>query len=157
MAEFNTAVYTAMAEDRANGARLADPNIMSGDVEFAHIPYTLAGTEAANDTINLFLLPADAIPLPSLSSVTCSADPGTTLTLDIGSAENPDGFADGITLSSGGQVWFNSGTIPAWIAQTPAVEDTGSGNAKIYATVASAATLTASVVLYFTIAWKRGR
>lgn len=156
MATFNSAIYLEQKEPRVNPSRLATPNVVSGDVEFALIPYTLAGTEAGTDTINLCLLPHDCIPLPMLSKV-FSADPGTTLTLDIGNADNPDGWADGITLSSGGLIEFTSGTAPAWLAKTPLVADSNSGNAAIYATVASAASLTASVVLYFLLAWKRGK
>ena len=157
MATFNSTEYTAQGESRANPSRLGDPNISSGSVEFAIVPYTLAGTEAATDTINLCLLPRDCIPVPALSKVVC-ADPGTTLTLDIGTSNDADGFADGIVLSAGGQVEFGtSSPLPAWLAQTPLVPDTGSGNAVIKATVVSAASLTASVVLYFVLAWKRGR
>lgn len=157
MPTFNTTNYTAQKEARDNPSRLAPQNVASGSVEFAVIPYTLAATEAAADIINLMLLPAGSIPLPQLSSVTCSADPGTTLTLDIGTADDADGLADGIVLSAGGQVACTNTAIPAWMTQTPAVADSGSGNAVLYATVASAATLTAAVVLTFTIAFKRGR
>lgn len=156
MATFNSALYSAQDEDRIASGRLASSNIASGSVEFACIPYTLAGTEAANDIINLMLLPPDAIPVPLLSRV-FSADPGTALTLDVGTADNDDGFADGIALAAGGLVEFTSGTAPAWLVQTPVVADTGSGNAVLYATVKTATALTASVVLYFLIAFKRGR
>lgn len=156
MATFTTALFDAQDTARANTSRLAAPNIASGEIEFARIPYTLAGTEAANDVIKLGVLPAGAIPIPQLSEV-FSADPGTTLTLDVGTADDPNGFADTIVLSAGGKVNFTSGTAPAWLTQTPVVPDSGSGNAVLYATVKSANTLTASVVLYFLIAFKRGR
>lgn len=160
MATFNTALYTAQKSSRVNTSRLNAPNVASGQVEFAVIPYTLTASEAANDVINLGVLPAGVIPLPQLSSVTCSADPGTTLTLDIGTAADTDGWADGIVLSSGGQVAATSATMPAWIAPTAITADSdttnaGVGNAVVYATVASASTLTADVVLYFTLAYKR--
>lgn len=158
MATLTTAAYTAQIETRANPMRLADPNIISGEVEFAVVPYTLVGTEAAADVINLCLLPAGAIPLPHLSKVTCSADPGTALVLDVGTAADLDGFADGLVLSAGGQVEFGSSSpMPAWLTQTPFVADTGSGNAIVKATLVTATTLTAAVVLYFNLAWKRGR
>lgn len=160
MATFETAVYAAQKPTRSNPSRLATQNSASGEVEFALIPYTLVGTETAADTIDLCVLPQDAIPLPQLSSVTC-ADPGTTLTLDIGTAANTDGWADGIVLSAGGQVAATSGTLPAWVAATPLVADTGTfqtaGSAKVFATIASANTLTADVVLYFLLAYKRAK
>lgn len=157
MASFDTTLYGQQKAARTNTSRLAPPNVGSGDVEFAVIPYALAGTEAAADTINLTVLPGGVIPIPSLSHVVCSADPGTTLTLDIGTAANADGWADGIVLSAGGKVECASATMPAWLAQTTVVPDTGSGNAVVYATVASANTLTAAVVLYFVLAYKLGR
>lgn len=160
MATFDTAVYTAQKPTRTNPSRLAAQNSASGEVEFAPIAYTLVGTETASDIINLCILPQDAIPVPQLSSVTC-ADPGTTLTLDIGTADNADGWADGIALSAGGQVAATSGTLPAWVTPTPLVADTGSfqtaGSAVVYATVASANTLTAGVVLHFLLAYRRAK
>lgn len=156
MATFTTDIFDAQDEARDNTSRLASPNVASGEVQFAHVPYTLVGTEAANDLIKLAVLPAGAIPIPQLSEVLC-ADPGTTLTLDVGTADNADGWADGITLSSGGKIAFTSGTAPAWNDATPLVADSGSGNAVVYATVASANTLTADVVLYFQLAYKLGR
>jgi hypothetical protein len=157
MPTFNTANFAAQVATRANPSRLAAPNVASGDVQFAIIPYTLLGTEAAADVINLCVLPQGVIPVPALSSVTCSSDPGTTLTLDIGTAANPDGLADGIVLSSGGMVHCATATMPAWLDATPVVPDAGAGTAALFATVATAATLTAGVVLHFCIAYKLGR
>lgn len=157
MATFNSAQYALQVSTRANPSRLAPPNVASGDVQYAVIPYALAGTEDVADIVNLCVLPQGAIPIPQLSNVVCSADPGTTLTLDIGTAANPDGWADGIVLSSGGQVACTNTAIPAWVTQTPIVPDTGKGTADVYATVASASTLTADVVLTFTLAYKLGR
>lgn len=158
MATFETSVYAASKPDRSNPSRLAPPNNASGNVEYVRCKYTLLGTEAANDIINLCILPVDAIPVPGLSFV-FSADPGTTLTMDIGTADNPDGWADGLVLSAGGKIDCLSGSspAPAWVEPTPLVADTGTlnknGSAVVYATVASANTLTASVVLYFTLAY----
>lgn len=161
MPTFETTVYAAQDPTRENPSRLATQNSASGEVEFATIAYTLVGTEDAADIINLCVLPVGAIPVPQLSNVTCSADPGTTLTLDIGTAANADGWADGIVLSSGGQVACTNTAIPAWVAPTALTADTSSfatqGSAVVYATVASASTLTADVVLYFTLAYKRAK
>lgn len=157
MPTFNTALYNLQKSDRANTSRLAAPNVASGSVEFAVIPYTADGTETAADVINLCVLPAGVIPLPQLSKVTFSADPGTTLLLDVGTADNLDGWADGITCSSGGQVEMGS-PAAAWLAQTPLVPDAGAGNAVVKATLAAtSATITAAVTWYFTLAYKRGR
>jgi len=158
MATFNTAQYALQSETRANPGRLAPKNVASGDVEFAVIPYTLLGTEAAADVLNLCLLPNDCIPMPMLSKVVCSGDTGSALTVDVGTAADLDGFADGLVLENGGQVEFGtSNPMPAWMAQTPIVPDTGSGNAVLKATLVTATGLTAGVILRFVIAWKRGR
>ena len=162
MATFNAPFYSAAKIDRANTSRLAESNINSGEVEFATIAYPLTGTEAANDIINLASLPPGSILLPQLCSV-FSADPGTTLTLDVGTAADPDGAADGIVLSNGGFVAFTSVTgvaTPAYCAPTPLAADTVvpvDGRVKVFATVASANALTAAVVLNFLLAWKKAK
>jgi hypothetical protein len=158
MPTFTTSQFDSQTPSRANTSRNAQPNITSGTVEYAVIQYSLAGTEAAADIIKLCLWPAGVIPIPSLSKVTCGADPGTTLTMDVGTVADPDGFADGLVLSAGGQIEFGSSSpMPAWLAQTPLVADAGTGNAEVYATVVSANTLTAATVLTFTLAYKRNR
>ena len=157
MASFDTSLYTAQKPTRTNTSRAAAPNVGDGSVEFITVPYTLATTETAADTINLCILPAGVIPVPALSSVVCSADPGTTLTLDIGTAQDPDGWADGMTLSSGGQVACTNTAVPAFATtNTQLTADTGSGNAVVYATVASANTLS-GVTLLFVLAYKRNK
>lgn len=159
MATFTTAIYDAQASDRANPSRLAAPNLASGTVEFAVVPYTLAATEAAADIIKLCVLPAGAIPVPQLSKCTCSADPGTALTVKVGTADDDDGIAASVAMTVAGDVAFTpaSGTMPAALAPTPIVADSGSGNAVVYATVVTATALTANVIVYFTIAYKRAR
>lgn len=157
MASFDSAFYALQKPTRTTTpTRLATENTAAGTIEIAVIPYTIAGTEATNDTVNLCILPAGAVPLPAYSKVSCSADPGSTLVLDVGTAADADGWIDGITLSSGGTVEAMSGTFPAFTAATPLAADTGSGNAVVYATLASVSTLTASVILYFHLAYKRG-
>jgi hypothetical protein len=162
MATYNTPFYLTQDPARANPSRLATPNVGSGDVEFAVIPYTLIGPvagEVNGDILNLCLLPVGCIPLPALSKVTCSADPGTGLVIDVGTPVDPDGWMDGITLSNGGQVEATSGTMPLWVAQTPLVAEpnNNTGNVAVIATVVSASALVAGVVLHFTLAYKRNK
>lgn len=135
-------------------ANYSDKTAIQGDrigavILYATAIYTLLGTEAAADTIQILDLPAGASVVPQLSHVTC-ADPGTTLTLDIGDASNTDRSADGIVLSAGGLVAFTSGTLPVdATVPTLATEQT-----RIYATVASADELIADVKVVFTIAYR---
>lgn len=150
MPTYETAFYATQDNDRVNTSRLAAANVASGDLECLVVQYPLSsGTEeVANDVINLAKLPVGSIVIPALCSVHC-ADPGTTLTLDVGYAANPDAYADGITLSSGGHINFVSGTAPSGLAQEPMTTE------NLIATVASASTLTDAVVLTFTIVYKR--
>jgi hypothetical protein len=150
MATFESALYALQKPDRVNTVRLPNPNQAGGGVQMAVVPYALVATEAANDIINLCILPAGAILLPGLSFVDCE-DPGTTLTADIGYASNPDALADGITLSNGGHVLFTSGTMPS-DALVPAA--LAAADIAIYATVATASTLTAAKKVVFNIAYK---
>jgi hypothetical protein len=158
---FNSAQYLLEIPTRANPSRLAPANVSSGDVEYAVIPYVLtSGTdEAATDIINLCILPAGCIPVPQLSSITCSADPGTAFTVDVGTAANTDGWGDGVALTAAGKVEFCAAahTQPAWLVPTGLVADTGSGNAVVYATVDTSTSPTAGVILYFTLAYKRAK
>lgn len=159
MATFNSAQYLLQKEARTtNISRSAPANVASGTVEFAVIPYLLATTEAAADVINLMLLPAGAIPIPALSSCVCDGDPGTALTVKVGTAADDDGIAAAVAMTVAGKVEFcaASATQPAGLAQTAIVADTGSGNAIVFATVSTATALNA-VIVYFIIAFKRGR
>ena len=160
MATYETAVYAAQKPTRANPSRLSPQLSSSGSVEFAVIPYALKGTEVVGELINLCVLPAGAIPLPQLSGVSCGADPGTTLTLDIGTAADPQGWADGIILSNGGHVSATSAGAVTWLNPTPLVADAGwenSGSAVVSAKFDTVSALTAAVNLYFLLAYKLAR
>lgn len=158
---FTTAQYDLEKTSRANTSRLATSNVTSGKVEMAVIPYVLtSGTdEAANDLIQLCILPAGAVPLPGESYIVCDADPGTAFTVDVGTADNTDGWGDGVALTAAGRVDFcaSAHTQPAWLAKTPLVADTGSGNAIVYATVMTSTAPTAGVILYFHLAYKTSK
>jgi hypothetical protein len=152
MAIFKSDIVTKAESNRVStGVR--DGDDANGKLTLATAHVTLTGATAAADLLEIIpasLLPIGAVVVPQLCSVTCS-DPGTTLTLDIGYAANPDAYADGIVLSSGGQIAFTSGTKPAAVAVP--VRITGEADA-IYATVASADTVTNATVLTFIIAYR---
>lgn len=157
MATYESTFYATQKPTRANTSRQAAANIASGDLEVAVFQYALSsGTEeVANDVILLGIIPVGSIVVPSLCSVYC-ADPGTTLTLDVGYVDNPDAYADGIALSSGGRVEFTSGTAPSALTPEPLTAVlTTYPPGTVLATVASASTLTDAVVLTFVIAYKR--
>jgi len=150
MANFKSDLVTARESLNYSDKAAVDGIRTGASILLATATITLAGTEDVADTLQLFDLPAGCEIVPQLSHVTCSADPGTPLTLDVGDAGNTDRYADGIILSSGGQVAFCSATMPEAVA-TPYLS---TENLRIYGTVASASTLTATVKLIFTIAYR---
>ncbi len=163
MATYETTIYGQQKPSRANPARNAPPNVASGDVQYAVIPYVLHTSPALADAdvIKLCVLPADVIPLPHLSSVVCDADPGTSITFDVGTAANDDGWADGLVLTASGKAEFCFSAVspaPAWLAPTPLVADTGSGNAEVFATVKGAPSgVVAGMAVHFVLAYKRAK
>jgi len=150
MPNFKSDLVTARESLNYSDKAAVDGIRTGAGILLATATITLAGTEAAADTLQLLDLPPGCEIVPQLSHVTCSADPGTTLTLDIGDAANADAYADGIVLSAGGQVGFCSATIPAAMAAPVLTTEL----TRIFATVASADTLTAAVKLIFTIAYR---
>ena len=126
MASADSAHYALQSPTRTRTGLQAPPNVSDGEVQYTFIPVTFAGTETALDTVNLCQLPAGVIPLPQLSNITVDDDPGTTLTVDIGPAANPDGCADGSDVASVGVVACCTAAIPAYaIAATPLDADSG--------------------------------
>lgn len=151
MANFKST--TIVRQEQLSASLQAEPANLNGKLPLhQRVSYTLLGTEVANDTIQLFDLPAGAVIVPQDSDVTC-LDPGTTLTLDIGDAADTDRYADGIVMSAGGIVNFcaTAGTtIPAAVVTPFAPTVT----TRIIAKIDTAATLTAGVVLYFNIVYR---
>lgn len=146
----DSSLYTSQATALLDGSeRPSRTGTTGGTVKVLRGTYTTTGSEAGNDTFNLCYLPKGASVLRGLSSVTC-VDPGTTLTLDIGTSTNADLYADGIVLSSGGTVTFGSTVAGTAGDLAPTVT---TDNSIVIVTVASAGTVTASVVLYFTVAY----
>jgi hypothetical protein len=159
MPTYNTSLYNALVTPRAAGARALAANTATGTINTAHCSYTLLGTETAGTIINLAILPAGTTPVPGLSKVTVSGStsPGT-LALNVGTATDDDGWAAAISLTNGGAVFCDAGTAPAvWAnTSTPLAPDANSGNAAVFATLTSAASLVAGRVLSFTLAYKVG-
>lgn len=152
MANFKSNLVTARESLRYSDKAAVDGIRTGAALLLATATIILVGTEVANDTLQLFDLPAGCEIVPQLSHVTCSADPSSgTLTLDVGDAGDIDRYADNILLANGGQVFFCSGTMPAAVA-TPFLTTV---NTRIYATIVAASALpTANVRLVFTIAYR---
>jgi len=177
MATTSTTTYLAQAVNRVasgssngpNPTRLLDSNIVSGTVEFAIIPYTVpsASLPALNDIVNLCVLPADCIPIPALSKAYTTVSPGATLTVKIGSSEVANGYCEGLVLGGlVGDIGFSKNGVStqgAWTAATDLKPDVtnaaniNNGTTIIMTVTTGAATLTANSVIYFMLAYKRGK
>jgi len=132
--------------------KLVNGDDANGKLTIATAIVDIGASLAADDILTIIpdqFIPDGAIVVPQLCSVTC-ANPGTTLTLDIGDADDVDRYADGIVLSAGGQIGFASGTIPAGTL-VPYRLPVGKG---ISAIVKSAASISADGKLVFLIAYR---
>lgn len=148
----DTSLYTAQVSggsDASERPTRNPTNLNGGTLKCLMATYTTTGSEAGNDTFNLCRLPKGAVVSRGNSFVSC-VDPGTTLTLDIGTSSNADVYADGIVLSSGGTIGFGSAVAGTAGDLAPAVT---TDNQTVIVTIASANTVTASTVLYFTVAY----
>lgn len=155
MANTNSDIYASQLAAINDFSQAPNLKEYGGQLHIAHAKITLPSGVADADTFGLVSLPPGSKVIPHLSKVQCSADPGTTLVLDIGTSDNPDAFADGIALSAGGAIAFDSGSTVTAQAVTPAklTDET-----LIYATVptSGASTVTAGVTLTFFIAYTLG-
>ena len=105
---------------------------------FVHYEATIAvGTSfaAANDTANLFVVPAGYRAVPNLWNIACEAL-GTTATLDIGTTADPDCIAVGVNVASSASKDATGGV--EWLTPTTTTKAT-----TFIATLATANTLTA--------------
>jgi len=107
------------------GSRL-DPINVTGLLLIATITVTMAGTEAANDTVRLIKLPKRAMVDPTHSSVvsegvatTATIDIGDDDTAGVGAAADADRYADGLDVAAAGVDSFDS--IAAAARLTPYV------------------------------------
>lgn len=151
MANFQTDLAAKVGQRGASG--LADPTLYQGNVRYMEATLTLLTAMVANDTFDIGpALPPGARVLPQLSKFTCHADPGTTLTIDIGDASDPDRYCDGAVLSAGGEVTFCSAAIPAAVT-APAKLAVAT---PITGVIASANTITNNVKLDILIAYVVG-
>jgi hypothetical protein len=149
---FTTAHYDAQV---ALATNVYESNLhpqLAGQVRIAVVTYvTTTGTdEAAADTILLCKLPVGIIPLPANSYVICEDPSSGSFIIDVGTALDADGWADGLDISAAGLHPFLAST------QTPSfgLAPTATTTENVYATVdTAAATVTASKKIVFYLAY----
>jgi hypothetical protein len=151
MANYDTTL--SAKADLTGAAGLTDPTLYQGNVRYMFTTLNVLTAMAAADTFDIGpALPAGARVLPHLSRFLCHADPGTTLTIDIGDASDADRFCDGAVLSNGGEVVFCSAAIPAGVT-TPVKYTTAT---ELKGLIASAGTLTNNTKIDILIAYTVG-
>lgn len=151
MASFNSPFYGKQVGAAGTSPASSYPLAPSA-IRFIPIEYTLAGTEAANDTINLFRAQVGSTLIPSLCRITCE-DPGTALTIDIGDAGDSDRYLDGAALTTAHDLTFGAlASVTATAAQYRPVKITDA-NKDIVATVMTATSLTAGAKLLILLAF----
>lgn len=156
MATFNSTRYTASVGSAGSSPASTYPlaKYVDSPVYTAEIPYTIVGTEAADDIINLIKLHAGDVVIPSMSRIV-NEDIGTALTLDIGFASNDDALLDGGALgTSAGDFIFTAATSGTVTAQQYNPVVLAVGDEVIKATVKTATSLTAGAKVLFIIAYK---
>lgn len=162
MAEINTNISADLA---ASGyTKKVARHLRGGMVNrIARPVWTIASGQVTNDTIRLDLLSPKEMLALDLCNFQCSADPGTGLSIDIGFqaydgggsavdtagntvTDDPDYWVDNANLGSGGNVLFNSGLTARHTAPVLFKEPVW-----VYATLASASTLTTDVEIQFNL------
>lgn len=136
MATAETTLFAAQKATRTAQARLPVQN--SQNVKFMKIPWTSTAL-TTGQTLSLCALPAGVVPRPDLSTIHMTTDiTAQTLTVDIGNAADPNGWADAVDCAAIGSkpcVPTNMATIPAFFsAKTVLSADTGARYTEIYAT-----------------------
>lgn len=154
MPTFNSTRYTSQVGSAGGSPSSGYPlaKFSAGKERIAVVPYTLVGTEAANDIINLIRLKAGAVVIPSECRIVCE-DPGTALTIDVGFASNDDALCDGAALTTAHDVSFTGAPSVTAVAAQYVPAALAAGDEVIFATVKTATSLTAGAKLLFIIAY----
>ena len=147
--------YTAQAAGLLTPSARPNASAYGGTLHsMRHTYTTTTGTdEVATDTIQIGYLPKGATVLPGLSYIvqedpTSSAD----ATLDVGTATDPNGFAEAIAISTAGvKPFITTTTLPAQVL----VPVTTTEETLVYATFGGTpATMTASKKITFVIVYE---
>lgn len=157
MADTNSDLIAAKLAARTSlSAGIVNGDDNGGILTFYNVEVALSGSVAANDTFQLIDLPPGAVLVPELCSISTTADPGTTLTVDVGDAGDVDRYCDGANLgglSAAGNVTFLAPAMPAAVF-TPYRDN--DDVTRIYATAATVGTNTACTLKFSLVARIKG-
>lgn len=144
----DAAYYTAQVGTAGDSQWVSAPKAQN--IHYVRVPYALAGTEGAADTLNLYRARKGWKLIPELSKI-IHDDCGTTLTIDIGDATDADRYADGVDLAgSDSPSEFCTPAIPDAVPNPYSITE---ANQDIVVTIATASTPTASADVVFVLAF----
>jgi hypothetical protein len=152
---FEAAAYTAQNAGTLNGADRPNETAYGGNLRILSSLYTTTtGTdEVATDIINIGYLPKGAKVLPHLSYIVCE-DPSSSadVALDVGTASDPNGFAEGVVIATAGvKPFITTTTLPAQVL----VPVTTTAETLVYATFGGTpATMAPSKKVWFYIVYE---
>lgn len=152
-----SALYIAQAAALVNMASRPDAtqNGAGGRLHVMPIVLAFLGTEVTGDIAPLCILPKGALIIPHLCRYNCEGDPSDgAVTMDVGTATDPDAFADGLVLTAGGPFLFTAPAEPAASKAPLRIGSSalGADDVIIYATYAGVAgTLTARSTLFWLV------
>lgn len=156
MASTNSDLIAAQVAARTGlSAGILNGDDDGGDLRFWNVEVALTTATAANDTFQLIDLPPGAVLVPELCSISASADPGITLTIDVGDSGDADRYCDGANLgalSAAGIVQFTAPAIPAAVFTPYRPTDV----TRIYATAATAGTVSNHTLKFSLVARIKG-
>jgi len=160
MANTNSTIATAHTTAQTAGRSPLDPLDTGAILQFIRSRVTCPATPSTSDTLTL--VPGELIPIgarlaPEESWVYCVTDPGTALTLDIGTASNTDSLADALALTTaattGGKVYFStSGTAPLGMTAPITVTTQEDIIATVMTSTAVDATVIEFCIAYYAVA-----
>ncbi len=147
MASFNASNYQGAVTSLAD--RLESKNV-EFTVKYKKASYTSIETQAANDTINLCIIPAGCRVIPELSYIRRDGAAATALTIDVGDAGDADRYSDGFNAAAAGSQAFTTPAVPS-AAVNPY---TLTADTVIVAKIATITTPAADVEIEFLIAYE---
>lgn len=147
MASFNASNYQGAVTSLAN--RLESKNV-EFTVKYKKASYTSIATQAANDTINLCILPAGCRVIPELSFIRRDGAAAAALTIDVGDAGDADRYSDGFNAAAAGSQNLTTPAVPDGAINPYTLTD----YTVIVAKIATITTPAANVELEFLIAYE---
>lgn len=157
---FSTTVAAAQLAGKTNLGSRPDATLNGGaeEVLAVRVQYQMLDSEVTSDTIDLIELPVGAQILPYLCRTSISGDPGTTLTLNIGTTGDVDAFAAVLVLSAGVAAAWTLPSEPAAQLILQRIGGTALGTDQmVRATFATISTLSNTRLLTFDIVYTLAR